>query len=170
MSQPSATRVFIALGSNIEPATRMPQAARALKDSFPDVRFSRCYRNPAYGFEGADFFNAVAGFGTGLPIVSLLQVTRDIEARCGRVPEAPKWAPRAMDLDLLLYGEIIGTGPGYTLPRPDLLKRAYMLGPLAQLAPELQYPPSGPAMGELWERFPGAAGALTPVDLDLNAS
>ncbi|HWW21156.1 MAG TPA: 2-amino-4-hydroxy-6-hydroxymethyldihydropteridine diphosphokinase, partial [Steroidobacteraceae bacterium] len=93
-----------------------------------------------------------------------------IEARCGRTPAAPKWAPRAMDLDLLLYGELIGRGPGYTLPRPDLLKRAYMLGPLAQLAPDLRYPPSGATIGQLWAQFPQAEGALTALELDLNAA
>jgi 2-amino-4-hydroxy-6-hydroxymethyldihydropteridine diphosphokinase len=163
-----AARVFIALGSNIAPATRMQQAARALKHAFPDVRFSRCYRNPAFGFEGDDFFNAVAGFSTDLSVAALLQVMRDIEMRCGREPAAPKWAPRAMDLDLLLYGGLVDRGPGYTLPRPDLLKRVYMLGPLAQLAPDLQYPPSGPTIGELWAKFPHEKGALSPVELDLN--
>jgi 2-amino-4-hydroxy-6-hydroxymethyldihydropteridine diphosphokinase len=169
MNQAPAARVFIALGSNIDPAARLQQAARALKEIFPDVRFSRCYRNPAFGFDGPDFINGVAGFSTALPISSVLRVTRDIESRCGREPEAPKWAPRAMDLDLLLYGERIGSGPGYTLPRPDLLKRVYMLGPMAQLAPQLRYPPSGPTIGELWAQFPQAQHPLVSLDLDLNA-
>jgi 2-amino-4-hydroxy-6-hydroxymethyldihydropteridine diphosphokinase len=164
------SQVFVALGSNIEPAVRMPQAARALKLLFSDARFSSCYSNPAFGFDGPDFMNAVAGFGTTMPIATLLQVMREIEAQCGRAASAPKWQPRAMDLDLLLYGELVGSGPGYTLPRPDLLKRAYMLGPLAQLAPDLIYPPAGPAIGQLWERFPHGGHALTPVALDLNAA
>jgi 2-amino-4-hydroxy-6-hydroxymethyldihydropteridine diphosphokinase len=169
MSQQSAVRVFVALGSNIDPTVRMQQVARALKDHFSDARFSRCYRNAAFGFDGPDFFNAVAGFSTMLPIASLLPVMREIESRCGRAPAAPKWVPRAMDLDLLLYGDCVGSGPGYTLPRPDLLKRVYMLGPLAQLAPGLQYPPSGPTVAELWARFPHQPEALMPVEFDLNA-
>jgi 2-amino-4-hydroxy-6-hydroxymethyldihydropteridine diphosphokinase len=169
MPQVSVAQVFVALGSNIDPAQRVLQAARALKDSFNDARFSACYRNPAFGFEGADFINAVTGFSTSLPIPSLLQLMRQIEAHCGRLPAAPKWAPRAMDLDLLLYGDEVGSGAGYTLPRPDLLKRVYMLGPLAQLAPDLVYPPSGPTIAELWARFPHAADALVAIEPDLNA-
>lgn len=170
MSQVSNTRVFVALGSNIDPVLRMRQASSALREHFPDVRFSSCYRNAAFGFQGPDFFNAVAEFHTEQPIESLLEVMRNIEMRCGREPAAPKWAPRAMDLDLLLYGGSVGHGPGYTLPRPDLLQRVYMLGPLAQLASDLQYPPSGPTIGELWGAFPRTPDSLTPVELDLNAT
>jgi 2-amino-4-hydroxy-6-hydroxymethyldihydropteridine diphosphokinase len=169
VAQVSVAQVFVALGSNIDPAERMAQAARALKESFHDARFSACYRNPAFGFEGADFINAVVAFSTSLPIASLLQVMREIEARCGRLPAAPKWAPRAMDLDLLLYGDEVGSGAGYTLPRPDLLKRVYMLGPLSALAPDLLYPPSGPTIAQLWAQFPHAADALVATEPDLNA-
>jgi 2-amino-4-hydroxy-6-hydroxymethyldihydropteridine diphosphokinase len=164
------SQVFVALGSNIEPAIRMPQAARALKGTFPDARFSSCYSNPAFGFKGPDFINAVAGFDATMSIATLLGVLRDIEAQCGREASAPKWEPRAMDLDLLLYGNVVGSGPGYTLPRPDLLKRAYMLGPLAELAPDWIYPPAGPSMHELWQQFPHDERTLAPVALDLNAA
>lgn len=163
-------QAFVAIGSNIEPRTRMPQAAQALKRRFDHARFSSCYRNPAYGFHGPDFINAVACFTTPLPIAALLPVLREIETQCGRAAAAPKWEPRAMDLDLLLYDAVVGSGPGYTLPRPDLLKRVYMLGPLAQLAPDLIYPPSGPSIGDLWRAFPRGAHALVPLELDLNAA
>jgi 2-amino-4-hydroxy-6-hydroxymethyldihydropteridine diphosphokinase len=170
MSQVPAAQVLVALGSNVDPLVRMPQAAHALRERFQGARFSRCYRNRAFGFVGPDFLNAVAAFHTALPIASLLQVMRDIESVCGREPDAAKWAPRAMDLDLLLYGEFVGSGPGYTLPRPDLVKRIYMLGPLAQLDPELRYPPSGPSIGQLWAQFPRGEDTLTAIELDLNAA
>ena len=54
---------------------------------------------------------------------------------CGRERQAPKWAPRTMDLDILLFGDTVCAEPGLTLPRPDLLKRPYMLGPAAEIAP-----------------------------------
>lgn len=163
------TQVFIAIGSNVDPVTRVPQAARALKRVFAGVRFSSCYRNPAFGFKGPDFVNAVAGFVTTLPISRLLEVLREIEQQCGRAASDPKWEPRAMDLDLLLYGDEVGSGPGYTLPRPDLTKRIYMLGPLAGLAPDFIYPPSGPSIGQLWQQFPREGLSLVPLELDLNA-
>ena len=162
-------QAYVAIGSNLDPATRMQQAARALRQRFPDARFSRCYRNPAFGFEGPDFYNAVVGFSTALPVAALLPALHEIEALCGRARGDPKWGPRKMDLDLLLYGDAVGSAPGYTLPRRDLTRRVYMLGPLAELAPECTYPPSGPTVGELWQQFPRAGHVLEPVELDLNA-
>ncbi|MGH8141534.1 MAG: 2-amino-4-hydroxy-6-hydroxymethyldihydropteridine diphosphokinase [Steroidobacteraceae bacterium] len=161
--------VFVAIGSNIDPAAHLLQAARALKQRFPDARFSGCYRNSAFGFEGDDFVNAVVGFDTELPIPQLLTVLRGIEALCGRGKADPRWGPRAIDLDLLLYDRTVENGVGYTVPRPDLTKRAYMLGPLAELAPQWLYPPAGPTIGELWARFARAEHVLHRDALDLNA-
>jgi 2-amino-4-hydroxy-6-hydroxymethyldihydropteridine diphosphokinase len=162
-------QAFVAIGSNLDPAERMTQAARAIKQRFPDARFSRCYRNPAFGFEGPDFYNAVVGFTTTLPVEALLPSLHEIEAQCGRARANPNWEPRRMDLDLLLYGDVVGAGPGYTLPRRDLARRVYMLGPLAELAPDWLYPPSGPTIGQLWQQFPRAEHVLEPLQLDLNA-
>ncbi len=164
------SRAFVALGSSIEPAARMAAAARALKAHFPDARFSACYRNTAFGFDGADFLNAVVEFSTTLPVPELLGVLHAIEAQCGRARNDPKWAPRAMDLDLLLYDELVASGPGYTLPRPDLSDRIYMLGPLAELAPQRAHPVTGQRFGALWAAFPRAAQAMTPTPPDLNAA
>ena len=147
----------------------MLQAARAIKQRFPDALFSRCYLNPAFGFEGPDFYNAVAGFTTTLPIEALLPALREIELQCGRARADPKWKPRKMDLDLLLYGDVVSDAPGYTLPRRDLRRRIYMLGPLAELAPDCIYPPSGPTIAELWKQFPQSEHVFTPLELDLNA-
>ncbi|MGA2861744.1 MAG: 2-amino-4-hydroxy-6-hydroxymethyldihydropteridine diphosphokinase [Steroidobacteraceae bacterium] len=162
-------QAFVAIGSNVDPAERMLQAARAIKQRFADARFSRCYRNPAFGFKGPDFYNAVAGFTTTLPIEALLPSLREIEVRCGRGRADPRWGPRKMDLDLLLYDDVVGAGRGYTLPRRDLRRRVYMLGPLAELAPDWLYPPSGPTIARLWEQFPQSEHVLAPLELDLNA-
>jgi 2-amino-4-hydroxy-6-hydroxymethyldihydropteridine diphosphokinase len=165
---------FVAIGSNIDPQSHLLRAARALRERFARLRFSGCYRNPAFGFQGEDFINAVAGFSTALSIEALLAELRRIEVACGRGPADPKWGPRAIDLDLLLFGSHAGQGAGYTLPRPDLVRRVYMLGPLAELAPEYRYPPAGPTIGQLWAQLrankPGEAQALQRIALDLNAA
>ncbi len=163
-------QAFVAIGSNLDPAARMLQAAGALRQRFPDARFSRCYRNPAFGFEGPDFYTAVVGFSTSLPIEALLPQLHEIEALCGRARADPKWQPRRMDLDLLLYGDVVGSGPGYALPRRDLARRIYMLGPLAELAQELLYPPAGPTIGQLWAQFPRTGHQMEALPLDLNAA
>jgi 2-amino-4-hydroxy-6-hydroxymethyldihydropteridine diphosphokinase len=59
-----------------------------------------------------------------------------------------------MDLDILLFGDLVCARPGLTLPRPDLLRRPYMLGPMAEIAPDLRHPTEGATMAELWARFP----------------
>jgi 2-amino-4-hydroxy-6-hydroxymethyldihydropteridine diphosphokinase len=167
---PQIVQAFVAIGSNMDPAERMLQAARAIRQRFADARFSGCYRNAAFGFEGPDFYNAVTGFSTTLTIEALLLALREIEGQCGRDRADARWAPRKMDLDLLLYGDVVGAGAGYTLPRRDLSRRVYMLGPLAELAPEVLYPPSGPTIARLWQQFPQSEHVLTPLTLDLNGA
>ncbi|MGH8305602.1 MAG: 2-amino-4-hydroxy-6-hydroxymethyldihydropteridine diphosphokinase, partial [Steroidobacteraceae bacterium] len=81
----------------------------------------------------------------------------------GRGRAAPRWAPRSMDLDVLLYGELVCDEPGLKLPRPDLLRRAYMLGPLAELAPQVRHPTAHLTIGELWQRFDRDAHPLERV-------
>jgi len=156
--------VYVAAGSNVEPERNLALATRELQREFPDVRFSPWYRNRAVGFEGADFINFVAGFTTQLPINEMLSRLHAIEELCGRPRGAPRWEPRSMDLDVLLYGDLICNEPRLKLPRPDLLKRAFMLGPLAALAPELVHPIEKVTIGELWQRFDRAAHPLIEVE------
>jgi 2-amino-4-hydroxy-6-hydroxymethyldihydropteridine diphosphokinase len=155
--------VYVAAGSNVEPERHVARAVAELAREFPGARSSPWYRNRAVGFEGADFINLVVGFVTALPVHAVLERLHAIEARCGRQRDAPRWAPRTMDLDVLLYGELLCDEPGLKLPRPDLLKRAYMLGPLAALAPEVMHPTAHLTIGELWQRFDRAAHPLEPL-------
>ena len=161
---------WVALGGNIAPEQRLPQAARLLRARFPGVRFSRCYRNAAVGFEGAAFLNAVAAFATELGVPALVAALHAIEEQCGRGRADPKWGPRAMDIDLLALGDLAGEFAGATLPRPDLLRRAYMLGPMAELAPDWRPPGGARTLAELWrEQAPGTP-PLAAADIDLNAA
>jgi 2-amino-4-hydroxy-6-hydroxymethyldihydropteridine diphosphokinase len=161
--------VFVAAGSNVAPYEHMTLATRELAREFPDIGFSPWYRNHAAGFDGADFINLVAGFTTELPVEDLLPVLHRIETLCGRPRGAPRWAPRSMDLDVLLYGDLACQRPGLTLPRPDLLLRAYMLGPLADLAPDLLHPTARLTIGELWRRFDHASHPLTRIAAQLTS-
>jgi 2-amino-4-hydroxy-6-hydroxymethyldihydropteridine diphosphokinase len=161
-------QVFVAAGSNVAPCEHMTLATREIRRAFPDVRFSPWYQNRAAGFKGADFINLVATFTTELPLEALLARLREIEALCGRPRDAPRWAPRSMDLDVLLYGDLVCERPNLVLPRPDLLVRAYMLGPLADLAPDLVHPTAGVSIGELWRRFDQASHPLARADCGAN--
>ena len=152
--------VYVAAGSNVAPEKHLTRAVAELQRAFPGVRFSPWYRNRAVGFEGDDFINLVAGFDTSLPLAEVVTRLQAIEALCGRPRDAPRWAPRSMDLDVLLYGDLVCDEPHLKVPRPDLLKRAYMLGPLAALAPEALHPTAHASIGELWDHFDQAAHPL----------
>jgi 2-amino-4-hydroxy-6-hydroxymethyldihydropteridine diphosphokinase len=159
------TDVYVAAGSNVEPIGNLRRALDALASSFAPLRLSRAYRNAAVGFAGDDFVNLVVGFDTDRDVRDVLAVLHVAEAACGRERDAPKWAARAMDLDILLFGARVCDEPGFTLPRPDLVRRPYMLGPLAELAPRLVHPTLGRTMQELWDGFDRDAHAMQPLDL-----
>jgi 2-amino-4-hydroxy-6-hydroxymethyldihydropteridine diphosphokinase len=165
-----AVLAYVSGGSNLNAAANLRSAAQALKQKYPGARFSHCYRNPAVGFDGPDFINFVVELPvTGEPVALKTELER-IERWCGRPASAPKWAPRAMDLDILLFGDLVQDVHGLVLPRPDLLRWAFMLGPLADLAPDLRHPVLQDSIGDLWDRFDREALMLTPVALDLNAA
>jgi len=163
------TLAYVSGGSNLEPEKNLVLAARALKARHPGTRFSRCYRNAAIGFEGADFINFVAELPVAGDPALLKGELECVETQCGRLRDAPKWAPRAMDLDILLFGDVVQDTPGLVLPRPDLLRWGFMLGPLAELAPQLVHPVARKTIAELWKAFDRESHPLQVEALDLNA-
>ena len=163
----STTTVYVAAGSNVAPLENLRRALDVLDRHFAPLTVSRAYANAAVGFEGDDFVNLVAGFQTGLTVRQVIERLHAAETACGRERLAPKWAPRAMDLDILLFGDTVCAEPGLTLPRPDLLKRPYMLGPAAEIAPETVHPIERRTLVELWRDMQAtqAAHAMRPVEL-----
>jgi 2-amino-4-hydroxy-6-hydroxymethyldihydropteridine diphosphokinase len=161
------TQVYVAAGSNVQPEQNLARACHEVQATWPNVRFSRAYANQAVGFDGPEFINMVLAFTTDQSIEAVISRLRAVETLCGRPPNAPKWASRAMDLDILLFGSRVEKTADYTLPRPDLMKRPYMLGPMAELAPQVLHPTAGRTMGELWQQFDRQAHEMRPVSLDL---
>jgi 2-amino-4-hydroxy-6-hydroxymethyldihydropteridine diphosphokinase len=166
----SPTPAFVSGGSNLDAERNLVLAARELKARHPGARFSRCYRNAPVGFDGPDFINFVAELPCKEGPESLRADLQRIERLCGRPDDAPRWAPRAMDLDVLLFGALVQDRTGLVLPRPDLVRWAFMLGPLAELAPGLMHPTLGKSIGALWAGFDRDAHPLMSVDLDLNTA
>jgi 2-amino-4-hydroxy-6-hydroxymethyldihydropteridine diphosphokinase len=158
--------VFVAAGSNIRPREHLRKALGLIREAWPGLRVSRAYANRAVGFEGDDFVNLVVAFHTDEPLAAVLDRLHAIESACGRARDAAKWAPRSMDLDVLLYGDVVGEFPGAVLPRKDLLRRPYMLGPMAEVGPQVVHPTEGRRIGELWAEFDSAGHVMTPVSLD----
>lgn len=164
------TLAYVSGGSNLDAEQNLLLAARELKNTYPGTRFSRVYRNAAIGFEGPDFLNFVAELPVpGEPGALKAELER-IEGICGRPRYAPKWAPRTMDLDILLFGEQVLDLPGLVVPRPQLTNWAFMLGPLAELAPDAMHPTAHATIGQLWAGFDQQGHELLPVALDLAAA
>lgn len=157
------TRVYVALGSNMEAERHVAMAVQALRGRFGLLSLSPVYRNKAVGFEGSDFLNAVAGFDTALEVPALKDALNGIEQDCGRERGAARFAPRTLDLDLLLYGDTVDAAA--KLPRPEILKYGFMLKPLADIAAGLRHPVTGQTYAEHWADFEGEGGELQPVSL-----
>ena len=156
-------RVYVAAGSNIDPQANLTRAEAELARIFGALQVSPWYRNAAVGFAGEDFINFVFSFETALSVHETQTQLREVETRCGRPRNAPKWAARAMDLDILLYGELVLDEPQLQLPRPDLLLRPYMLGPLADIAPDLRHPTQARSIAQLWAAFDSSAHQMIAV-------
>lgn len=137
---------YIALGSNLQQPRRQLQAAFAALARLPDTQLiarSSLYRSAPVGYVNQpDFVNAVAAIRTALTPRALLEALLAIEREHGRVREFAN-APRTLDLDILLYGERVIREPGLTVPHPRMLERAFVLAPLAQIAPGVQVPGRG---------------------------
>ena len=159
------TAVLVAAGSNVEPIGNLRRALEALERHFAPLTVSNAYANAAVGFEGEEFVNLVVGFETSAPVQDVLARLHKAEAACGRPREAPKWAPRTMDLDVLLFGDLVCDE--LRLPRPDLLRRPYMLGPAAEIAPDTVHPTAGRTLEALWLEMQREAPphAMRRVDL-----
>jgi len=141
-------RAYIALGGNVGDVENTLMEALFAIDGLPQTRVlaqSAFYRTPAWGVtDQPDFINAVAAVSTWLAPRILLDKLLEIEEKHGRVrSEGEKWGPRELDLDLLLYGDERMDEPGLHLPHPRLHERAFVLVPLAEIAPTLQIPGKG---------------------------
>jgi 2-amino-4-hydroxy-6-hydroxymethyldihydropteridine diphosphokinase len=144
-------RCFIALGANLgDPVATVKAAILALRQ-LPRTQFiaaSSLYRTAPVGLKHQpDFINAVVELIAVSPAPTFLQALFEIEARFGR-QRSVRNAPRTLDLDLLLYGDLLSDDPQLTLPHPRLHERAFVLAPLAEIAPQLRIPGHG-SVGEL---------------------
>jgi 2-amino-4-hydroxy-6-hydroxymethyldihydropteridine diphosphokinase len=162
-SRPVAV-VALGLGGNlggpgeIEAALRL--ALERLRESFGELEVASLYRGPAVVPRGGepqpDFLNTAVIGRTALPPEAVLAIAKALELAAGRRP-GPRFGPRPLDVDLLLYGDLRSATPELTLPHPRLAERRFVLAPLAEIAPDLQIPALGGSPSELLRRLPAAA-------------
>lgn len=144
--------VYVGVGSNIGPRRYVPQALALLKEQYAPVTVSPVYTCPAVGFDGPPFLNLVVGFDTDADAVTVARALRGMEDACGRDRSRPS-ASRTMDLDLLLYGDRVENAAEVRVPRADILRYAFTLKPLADIAPHARHPTDGRTYAELWQAF-----------------
>jgi 2-amino-4-hydroxy-6-hydroxymethyldihydropteridine diphosphokinase len=151
-------RAYLSLGSNVDPERHLAQAVDELRERFGGVVVSGFLRTPAVGFDGPDFINAAAIVETDLPIVELDAWLHALEDAHGRRRDVPRFSDRPLDIDIVFYDDLVFRGPGnLQVPRPEL-QHAFVLQPLAEIAPQFRDPLSGRTLAELWDEMRQAKG------------
>ena len=160
-------RVYLGLGSNLEPDANLKLGVRELRSRFGDIDLSPVYRSAAVGFEGEDFLNLVGGLDTEdspLEIHAQIEVIHDL---AGRERGTNKFISRPLDIDLLLYDDQVLETPRFRIPRPDVLEYSFVLRPLSELAPHVVHPETGLTMARHWAEFDAGGHPLEPVSVIL---
>jgi len=158
-------RCWVSVGSNVERETSIRDGMDDLRDAYGALVVSTVYETEAVGFDGDAFYNLVIGIRSPQTVAEIRRMLRAIEERRGRLRAAEKFAPRTLDLDLLTWGDAVGVIDGYELPRDEILKYAFVLAPLADVAPDERHPADGRTYAQLWLEMMPAAPPLHPVAL-----
>ncbi|MGR9013009.1 MAG: 2-amino-4-hydroxy-6-hydroxymethyldihydropteridine diphosphokinase [Gammaproteobacteria bacterium] len=147
------TRGYISIGSNIDKDEHIPASLRALEQTFGELTISSIYESEPVGFTGDAFYNLVVGFDSDLEVRAVAKQLRQIELDNGRTRDSRKFAARTLDLDLILYGDLIINDGRLQIPRDEIEHYAFVLEPLAEIAPTLKHPISQLSYAELWAKF-----------------
>lgn len=145
-------RIYISVGSNIDRETNIRGAVRELAQAFGPLLLSSVYESEAVGFVGDAFYNLVVGADTHLDVAAVVSLCKQIEDNYGRVRDGVKYCGRSLDLDLLTYDQLICTDP-VELPRAEILQNAFVLQPLAELAPDTLHPSLQQRYAALWQAY-----------------
>jgi 2-amino-4-hydroxy-6-hydroxymethyldihydropteridine diphosphokinase len=162
-----AVRAWLSLGSNLAPMVHLPEAINDLRTMFGLLSLSSVYESAAVGFEGDNFLNLVAGIHTRLSPVALNKSLKEIENRHGRQRTGGKFDARTLDIDLLTYGTEVIDKENIQLPRDEILRYAFVLLPLSEVAGDEIHPQLGKSYQELWQAFDQTEQALWQVDVVL---
>lgn len=158
-------RAYLSLGSNLDAETHLRGAIEALRERFGPVVLSPVYRTAAVGFDGHAFLNAAAVIESDLEPRALNEWLHALEDAHGRDRSGPRHGDRTLDIDIVLFDERQLEGPGHLrIPRPEL-QHAFVLKPLAEIAPQAVVPGTGCTLAQLWARHPEHALPLQAVEL-----
>ncbi|WP_414675090.1 2-amino-4-hydroxy-6-hydroxymethyldihydropteridine diphosphokinase [Luteibacter sp.] len=153
-------RAYLSLGSNIDAGRWLGLAVAELRVRFGALDVSPVYRSAAVGFDGPDFLNLAVGLDSDLAPEALNDWLHALEDRHGRIRGGERFASRTLDVDIVLYDDLVLSGEGHLqIPRGEL-RHAFVLKPMADIAPGLRHPVSGHTMAELWAAFPAESEPL----------
>jgi 2-amino-4-hydroxy-6-hydroxymethyldihydropteridine diphosphokinase len=158
------TAIYLSLGSNVDRHKNIVAGLDALAELLGDLRISSVYESKSVGFDGSNFFNLVVGAETGLSIPELSENLKRIEDNNGRKRNGPKFSPRTLDIDILTYGDFVGIEQGIELPRAEITKNAFVLLPLAEIAPSAVHPQLRKKYQQLWNEYDQASQQLWAID------
>lgn len=158
-------KAYLSLGSNQAPESHLGRALAELRERFGELVVSPFYRTAAVGFDGPDFVNGAVILDTDLDPVTLDARLHALEDEHGRQRDQPRFADRPLDIDIVFFDDRVLTGPGHLqIPRPEL-QHAFVLRPLADIAPGFRHPLSGRTLAELWAVHPEFATVAPEVIL-----
>lgn len=146
-------RGYISIGSNIDKDKNIPASLRALEQAFGNLTVSSIYESEPVGFTGDVFYNLVVGFDSDLEVKAVAKQLRQIELDNGRTRDCKKFSARTLDLDLILYGDLVINDGRLQIPRDEIERYAFVLEPLAEIAATLKHPISHISYAELWDKF-----------------
>ncbi len=154
---------WLSLGSNVDAERNIQAAIQELSESFETIELSPAYTSTAVGFDGDDFINLVARVETEKSPLELRQYLRDLEDRYGRKRDVPKFSDRSLDIDILLYDDLVLLSPVLELPRAEITRFAHVLKPLTDLDPDLVHPTERRTMRDIWNASGLSGAGLKPV-------
>jgi len=156
--------IFISIGSNINAYENIRLALEDLADVFSGIVNSTYYESEAVGFEGDNFINLVTQAETEFDIPTVNEKLHTIEDQHGRDRSGPRFSSRTLDLDLLLYDDEIYENGKLQIPREEILTNAFVLWPLAELAPNRMHPVEQKTYAQLWDQFDKREQSLWPIE------
>lgn len=160
--------VHLGIGSNLHRTRHIRAGVFALQHDTNlgaiNFRCSRVFESAAVGFAGSDFYNLVVSFHTQQSIQQVQRICKTIEMTHGHHSDAPKYSPRTLDIDMLLYDDVQRAADPQ-LPRAEILENAFVLWPLAELSPLLQHPTQAVCYWQLWQNFTGSR-LLQPINFE----
>jgi len=162
-------QIFISIGSNINKAHHIRQGIAALATILDDFVVSSVFESESVGFEGSNFYNLVCGGTTTHSVEQITELLRTIEVDNGRDRSAKKFSSRTLDLDLLTFDELVINEPAQ-LPRDEIDKNAFVLWPLAEVAPNGVHPVLNQRYQTLWDNFDKDHQKLWIVKFDWQGS